>query len=54
MANRSELLLWSPRILGILVCVFLSVFALDAFEGGKTGVLFLVSWVHHRRPRVHA
>jgi CHASE2 domain-containing sensor protein len=33
--NRTFLLLWSPRILGIAVSVFLSLFALDAFEPGK-------------------
>jgi len=31
----SKLLLWSPRILGILVCVFVSLFALDAFDGKR-------------------
>lgn len=31
----AKLLLWSPRILGILVCLFLSLFALDAFSEGK-------------------
>ena len=36
MAKRSDaLLLWTPRILGILVCLFLSLFALDAFSAGK-------------------
>jgi len=30
------LLLWSPRILAILLCAFLSLFALDAFGNGKT------------------
>lgn len=31
MTGRSaKLLLWSPRILGILVCLFLSLFAFDA------------------------
>src|SRR6185503_951461 len=29
------LLLWSPRILGVLVCLFLGLFALDAFEPGR-------------------
>jgi len=33
---RSRLVLWIPRILGILVCVFLGVFSLDAFGNGKT------------------
>ena len=33
---RSRLLLWLPRVLAILVCIFLSAFSLDAFENGKT------------------
>jgi hypothetical protein len=37
MAKRSDaLLLWSPRILGILVSLFLSLFALDALGPGKS------------------
>jgi hypothetical protein len=37
MAKRSDaLLLWAPRILGILVSLFLSLFALDAFGPGKS------------------
>ena len=33
MTHRSQLLLlWSPRLLGIVVCLFLSLFALDAFQ----------------------
>jgi hypothetical protein len=28
-------LLWTPRILAILVCLFLGLFALDVFGGGK-------------------
>ena len=36
MTSSSKLLLWSPRVLGILVCVFLGLFSLDAFENGKT------------------
>ena len=35
-ANRSDvLLLWAPRILGILVGLFLGTFALDAFREGR-------------------
>ena len=34
--NRTSaaLLLWAPRIAGILVAAFLGLFALDAFDGG--------------------
>lgn len=34
-----KLLLWSPRILGILVALFLSVFALDAIGQGFPALL---------------
>lgn len=33
-ASSGAALLWAPRILGLLVCLFLSLFALDAFEPG--------------------
>lgn len=37
MQRRSRrLVVWGPRILGILVCLFLSLFALDALGNGKT------------------
>jgi hypothetical protein len=35
MTRKYLLLLWSPRILGIALSVFLSLFASDAFEPGK-------------------
>lgn len=36
MTSRSgALLLWAPRVLGIGVCLFLSLFALDAFSADK-------------------
>ena len=51
MTNRSgKLLLWSPRILGILVCLFLSLFALDAFGGGKTFIQVLPDFAIHVAP----
>lgn len=51
MNKRSrKLLLWSPRILGILVCLFLSLFALDAFGGGKTFIQALPDFVIHLAP----
>ena len=46
----SSLLLWSPRVLGILVCLFLSVFALDAFGGGKTFLQGLRDFLLHISP----
>ncbi len=33
-SSARKLLLWSPRILGILVALFFGVFALDAFSEG--------------------
>jgi hypothetical protein len=33
MMTRTSLLLWAPRVVGVLVVLFLSVFALDAFDG---------------------
>ena len=37
MTSRSRnMLQWSPRILGILVSLFLGVFSLDAFGSGRT------------------
>ena len=61
-------LLWRPRILGMLVCLFLGLFALDAFDGdtcwlswvchgdgsGYEGLLFFWSWFHHRGVRADA
>lgn len=34
MSNRRVALVWAPRVLGILVALFIGVFALDAFDGG--------------------
>lgn len=38
-SSARKLLLWSPRILGILVAAFLGVFALDAFGEGVPAFL---------------
>ena len=51
MSNKSgRLLLWSPRILGILVCLFLSLFALDAFDGAKSPLQALSDFAVHIMP----
>ena len=51
MNERSgQLLLWSPRILGILVCLFLSLFAFDAFGGGTTLAQGLPDFAMHVAP----
>jgi len=51
MTRRSDaLLLWAPRMLGILVCLFLSLFALDAFGHGKTFGQALPDFLVHLVP----
>ena len=51
MKMRSRtLLLWSPRILAVLVCAFLSLFALDAFGNGKTLSGALPDFATHLTP----
>ena len=51
MTRRSDsLLLWAPRVLGILVCLFLSLFALDAFGAGKTFMRALPDFLIHIAP----
>ena len=47
---RQNLLLWSPRILGILVGFFLSLFAWDAFETGKPLARALTDFAIHLAP----
>jgi hypothetical protein len=49
--HRSRtLLLWSPRILGTLVCLFLGLFSLDAFGAGKTLAQALPDFAMHIAP----
>lgn len=51
MARRSDaLLLWAPRVLGIGVCLFLSLFALDAFSGDKSAFEGLRDFLIHVSP----
>lgn len=49
-ARSRKLLLWSPRILAILVCLFLGLFALDAFGNGKTFSEALPDFATHIAP----
>ena len=44
------LLVWSPRILGILVSLFIAVFALDVFSEGKPFLHALVDFTVHLVP----
>jgi hypothetical protein len=51
MTKRLEaLLLWSSRVLGIVVCLFLSLFALDAFSGGKSAAESVGDFLIHVAP----
>jgi hypothetical protein len=51
MKDRSSLwLLWSARILAILVCLFLSLFALDAFGNGRALSEALPDFAMHVAP----
>ena len=48
MTKRSDgLLIWTPRVLGVLVCAFLSLFALDAFSGGRSFAEALPDFLIH-------
>jgi hypothetical protein len=49
-SSARKMLLWSPRILGILVALFLAVFALDAFAEGKGLVEALPDLLIHVAP----
>jgi hypothetical protein len=44
------LLLWGPRGLGILVCVFIGLFALDTFSEGKPFTEALSAFLIHLIP----
>jgi hypothetical protein len=46
------LLVWSPRILGILVSLFIAVFALDAFSEEQPFLPALVDFIAHLVPAV--
>ena len=45
-----RLLLWSPRILGIVVSLFIGLFALDAFSQGRPFIEALPDFVIHLIP----
>jgi hypothetical protein len=46
----AKLLIWSPRVLGVLVSVFIAVFALDAFGSGKPFVEAFADFLIHLIP----
>ena len=45
-----QILWWSPRVLGIGLCLFLSLFALDAFSGEKKFLEALTAFAIHLLP----
>jgi hypothetical protein len=48
--RSNTLLLWGPRVLGTLVCLFLGLFALDAFDGARTFAQALPDFAMHVAP----
>jgi hypothetical protein len=50
MTGTSKLLLWAPRILGILMALFLALFALDAFKDGARFRESLLAFAIHLAP----
>ena len=50
MFRKGKILHWSPRIVGILAILFISVFALDAFEPGRTLWQQLAAFLIHLIP----
>ena len=50
--TSARLLLWTPRVLGILAAAFLGLFALDAFSEGKPLVQALPDLAIHLTPAV--
>ena len=48
--TSGRLLLWSPRILGILVSLFIGIFALDAFGRGTPTLPALRDFIVHLIP----
>jgi hypothetical protein len=49
-ATSGRLLVWSPRIIGILVSLFIGMFALDAFSEGKPFLHALPDFLIHLSP----
>jgi hypothetical protein len=47
---RSHIVLWLPRLLGILVCILLSAFSLDAFGNGKPLAQAIPDFAMHVAP----
>lgn len=48
--RAQQVLWWTPRVLGLGLCVFLSLFALDAFSSGETFLEALPAFAIHLLP----
>ena len=48
--TSGRLLVWSPRIVGVLVSLFIGMFALDAFSEGKPFLQALPGFLIHLAP----
>lgn len=50
MTTSRRLLLWSPRVLGLLLTAFIGMFALDAFSEGKSLLRAVPDFIVHLIP----
>jgi len=48
--NTQRIVLWAPRLLGVLYAAFISVFALDVFEEGRPPGEMLIALAMHLIP----
>jgi len=49
-STSTHLLVWLPRLLGLAVCLFLGLFALDAFDGRQNLARSLADFAFHLLP----
>ena len=49
-STSGRLLLWAPRLLGVLTCLFVGLFALDAFNEERTFLEALPAFAIHLAP----
>lgn len=49
-STSTQLLLWAPRLLGLAVCLFFGLFALDAFDGRQNLARSLADFAIHLLP----
>jgi len=49
-STTHQLLLWAPRLLGLVTCLFIGVFALDAFTGAPSFAIGLADFAIHLIP----